>query len=288
MTLRQNLDLALAEQVRADRAVGVLNTAQTDYNDALKKNQEDNAEVTRTTNAETAANTALGQVPGGHQLEFQQATQVLGEATQAKQTAIGAAAASLITLNSHTQPGAAAKEAARKRAEAAKKAAEAAAAALKAALCFIRDTPVTTDQGSIKIQEINVDIHTINGKQILAITKTILDGDILVRVEKDAFSEDCPNHSVVMSGNHKILYNGELHKSKDLALKMTGKLNYVEYMGDTLYNVLMEDHQTMMVNNMVVETLDPENKIALLYRCLLKASNSERIETMKKYAKIVN
>ena len=91
-----------------------------------------------------------------------------------------------------------------------------------------------------------------------------------------------------MSGNHKVLYNGELHKSKDLALQMPGKLNYVEYMGDTLYNVLMKDHETMIVNNMVVETLDPENKIALLYRCLLKASNSERIETMKKYAKIVN
>jgi hypothetical protein len=31
-----------------------------------------------------------------------------------------------------------------------------------------------------------------------------------------------------MSGNHKVLYNGELHKSKDLALQMPGKLNYVE------------------------------------------------------------
>ena len=44
----------------------------------------------------------------------------------------------------------------------------------------------------------------------------------------------------------------------------------------------MGNHETMIVNKMVVETLDPENKIALLYRCLLKASNSERIETMNK------
>jgi len=50
----------------------------------------------------------------------------------------------------------------------------------------------------------------------------------------------------------------------------------------------MENHETMIVNNMVVETLDPENRIALLYRCLLKSSNKERIETMNKYAKIVN
>ena len=67
-----------------------------------------------------------------------------------------------------------------------------------------------------------------------------------------------------MSGNHKILFKGELYKSKDLALNMPGKLNYVEYKGDTLYNVLMENHETMIVNNMVVETLDPENRIALL------------------------
>jgi hypothetical protein len=72
--------------------------------------------------------------------------------------------------------------------------------------------------------------------------------------------------------------------AKDLALNMPGKLNYMKYKGDTLYNVLMENYETMMVNNMVVETLHPENKIALLYRCLLKASNKERIETMKKYS----
>jgi hypothetical protein len=63
---------------------------------------------------------------------------------------------------------------------------------------------------------------------------------------------------------------------------------YVEYKGETLYNVLMENHETMIVNNMVVETLDPENRISLQYRCLLKASNEERIETMQKYTKIVN
>ena len=31
-----------------------------------------------------------------------------------------------------------------------------------------------------------------------------------------------------------------------------------------------------------------ENRIALLYRCFLKASNKERVETMNTYAEIVN
>ena len=142
-----------------------------------------------------------------------------------------------------------------------------------APICFIKDTPVKTDQGEIKIQEINTDIHTINSKKILAITKTKLDGHLLVRVEKHALGEGCPNHSVVMSGNHKILYNNELIMAKDLALNMPGKLKYMKYMGDTLYNVLMKDYDTMVVNNMTVETLHPDNEVSLLYRRSLKESS---------------
>ena len=149
-------------------------------------------------------------------------------------------------------------------------------------ICFIRDTPIKTDQGEIKIQEINTNIHTINSKKIIAITKTKLDGKLLIRVEKNAFGEDCPNHSVVMSGNHKILYNGNLLMAKELALNMPGKLNYIKYKGDPLYNILMKKHDTMIVNNMVVETLHPDNKIAILYKSLLKECNTNNINDFKK------
>jgi hypothetical protein len=157
-----------------------------------------------------------------------------------------------------------------------------------ASICFIKDTPIKTDQGEIKIQEINRNIHTINGKNIIAITKTILDGELLIRVEKNALGEDCPNHSVVMSGNHKILYSGKLIMAKDLALNMPGKLNYMKYMGDPLYNVLMENYETMIVNNMVVETLHPENEIAMLYRCLLNNCNVSKINNNIKIKNLYN
>lgn len=35
--------------------------------------------------------------------------------------------------------------------------------------------------------------------------------------------------------------------------------------GRILYNILMEKHDKMMVNNLVAETLDPKNSVAKLY-----------------------
>lgn len=35
--------------------------------------------------------------------------------------------------------------------------------------------------------------------------------------------------------------------------------------GEFMYNVLMEDYSTMRVNNLICETLHPENAVAILY-----------------------
>ena len=43
------------------------------------------------------------------------------------------------------------------------------------------------------------------------------------------------------------------------------KVYKIKYNGEILYNILMEKHEKMNVNNMIVETLHPENKIAKLY-----------------------
>ena len=39
----------------------------------------------------------------------------------------------------------------------------------------------------------------------------------------------------------------------------------VKYTGEILYNVLMEKYEKMMVNNLICETLHPENIVARLY-----------------------
>jgi hypothetical protein len=40
----------------------------------------------------------------------------------------------------------------------------------------------------------------------------------------------------------------------------------IDYDGHILYNILMDDHETVNVNNLVCETLHPENIVAELYR----------------------
>ena len=52
---------------------------------------------------------------------------------------------------------------------------------------------------------------------------------------------------------------------------------------DTLYNILTENYSTYIANNMVSETLDPENRTSLIYQCLQKASIKETNETLAKY-----
>lgn len=53
-------------------------------------------------------------------------------------------------------------------------------------------------------------------------------------------------------------------EAQELIAETDGVYNK-KYRGELLYNVLMENHGIMLVNNMIVETLDPNNYIAKLY-----------------------
>jgi len=69
-----------------------------------------------------------------------------------------------------------------------------------------------------------------------------------------------------MSGNHMVYANGEMKKANEF-LKMVhfNRIHKIKYNGEMMYNVLMEKHETMLVNNMVCETLDPANNVAKLH-----------------------
>ena len=67
-----------------------------------------------------------------------------------------------------------------------------------------------------------------------------------------------------MTKDHKIMYKGQLVPAYRF-LNMTNNVKKVKYSGEVLYNVLLEDYSTMSVNNMVCETLHPNNVIARLY-----------------------
>jgi uncharacterized delta-60 repeat protein len=143
-----------------------------------------------------------------------------------------------------------------------------------APICFPAGTPVSTDQGSIPIEKIEPGKNTIRGKEIVAITKTISPFNKLVCFEKGSLGHNIPNKRTYVSLEHCIVYRRRLIP----ALRFVNKhgIYYVNYMNNYLYNVLMENHTYMMVNNMMVETLNPKNIVAKLVSTNL--SNDEKIK----------
>lgn len=130
--------------------------------------------------------------------------------------------------------------------------------------CFPGGTLIQIDQGIIPIETILPNIHTIDSKKIIDITKTISMRDYLVCFEKDSLGKNIPSEKTIVSRNHKVCYKNKMIKS----IWFIGKLKNVykiKYDGEILYNVLMENHDKMVVNNMVCETLNPTGKIAKLH-----------------------
>jgi hypothetical protein len=155
-------------------------------------------------------------------------------------------------------------------------------------ICFIANTPIETDQGTIAISQLFTDFnnHTIDGKDIKVVTRTIYEDDYLICIHKDTFANNYPSKDVILSKEHKILipHNKKLHPQIRNFFPMTqfltanqifqifdsipeifNKVRKVPYHGDILYNIVLNNRGWVVVNNMICETLDPENIIAKLY-----------------------
>jgi hypothetical protein len=131
-------------------------------------------------------------------------------------------------------------------------------------ICFPAGTPVTTDQGEINIELIDPNVHTIFNRKIIAITETIMLDNNIVCFEKNSLGYNIPNKKTHISKYHCVKYNNKLIE----AYKFIGRLKgvyYEKYNGELLYNILMEKHYIIKINNMKVETLNPKNFVAHLY-----------------------
>jgi hypothetical protein len=149
--------------------------------------------------------------------------------------------------------------------------------------CFAAGSMVETDQGNIAIERLNTNKHTIGGKKLVAITKSISPDDDLVCIEEGALGENQPSQKTIVSLNHLISFNGEMVKAKNLC-KDNENVNYINNDKQILYNVLMEEYDEMKVNNMVTETLHPDNVVARLHR---DHTFLERKQLISKYNKAI-
>jgi hypothetical protein len=147
-----------------------------------------------------------------------------------------------------------------------------ASSSLFSEICFPKDTPITTDQGIIPIQEIRN--QTINGLKVEHITQIVGTFKHLVCFEKDALYLGCPSEKTIMTRNHKVSYNGEMVEAGTL---LNEHIYLIPYNGETLYNVLLEENGTMNVNNLLCETLDTNNIIAHFYRSTYNPEEKRKI-----------
>jgi hypothetical protein len=152
--------------------------------------------------------------------------------------------------------------------------------------CFPVGTPISCNQGNIPIEQINSDIHTIRKKKIVGITKTITQEKYLVCFEKDALGNNIPSQKTIISKNHSIFYQGNMIQAKQF-VGMNDKVYKIKYRKEILYNVLMKEHDKIIVNNLICETLHPENGIAQLYRALQKLNPQEQNDLINNYNEYV-
>lgn len=138
-------------------------------------------------------------------------------------------------------------------------------------ICFPASTPVVTDRGIVPIEKIKPAFHTIDSKKILAITKTISTDKYLVCFEKDSLGKNYPSDKTIVSKQHKISYKGKLIEAC-IFLGIFENVYKTPYNGEVLYNILLEDHGKITVNNMICETLHPNNAIAKLYTSPMPSS----------------
>ena len=148
--------------------------------------------------------------------------------------------------------------------------------------CFPAGTLITCDQGEIAIDQIDTKIHTIRGKKIVAITKTVSTDKYLVQFEKGALGNNIPSRDTQISKNHEILYNRQMIKAQYF-VKQFEKVTKVKYNKEILYNILLENHDKMMVNNLICETLNPTNDIAKITIILKNMSPEEERQFIKNY-----
>lgn len=149
-------------------------------------------------------------------------------------------------------------------------------------ICFVANTPICVDQGIIPIQKINPKIHTINNKKIVAITKTTSPDDYLISFEKNSIGRNIPSEKTIVSKNHLIMNNGQMMKAVNFVGQYKN-IHKIKYTGELLYNVLLEEHDKMIVNNLVCETLHPNNIIAKLYTHLSNCNLEEQCRVIKTY-----
>ena len=139
---------------------------------------------------------------------------------------------------------------------------------LNALACFPKGTPINTDDGIIEIQDIIPSRHTIRGNNVRAIVMSQWTQGNMILFKKNCLYKNVPSSNTLISMKHQIYYDGNMLDADCFVL-----LNKAEAIPHTInkpiYNVLLDKHDKMITNNMIVETQNPNSMIGYLYNNFL-------------------
>ena len=123
--------------------------------------------------------------------------------------------------------------------------------------CFLAGTPVVTDQGEIAIEKITSK-NTINGMKVKEVVSYRNADNFMILIKKGALGENSPNKDTLISQNHRVFIGSKPIMAKKLINHTTIVRKFM--VPEIVYNVLLDKprKKTMSVNNLIVETKDPD------------------------------
>lgn len=121
--------------------------------------------------------------------------------------------------------------------------------------CFRKGSLIKTDQGNLKIENIVTGYNTINNNIIKRVTQSYNSDGVIVKIDKNSLGQNKPENDLYMQKDHKLL----ISPFEFASLLSTNKISFSNSNNEEiLYNVLLDSHETMKVNNIEVETLNPD------------------------------
>lgn len=134
-------------------------------------------------------------------------------------------------------------------------------------ICYLGDTMVHTDQGLVKAEDLfrtfKKQQYTISQRPVRRVTRTRNEDTEMVLIQKNCFTEGIPNEDTFLTKQHKIMVptTQKMEKCKNVARNSKYKKASIidRKRRDIVYNIVLDTHSTVRVNNMVSETLHPAN-----------------------------
>lgn len=149
--------------------------------------------------------------------------------------------------------------------------------------CFTGEALVRTDQGEIPIKTVTTK-HTINGKKIQGISKVMYTQEKVIHVEKNALGKNKPSQDTTVAPYHKFMIDGTLKMICEIVNNDT--IYYKKYDSEPLYNIILETHDIMEVNNVMVDTMNPKLLLSQLFNgSLTERQRRKIINSIRKYHK---